>query len=64
MSPLRLTLEERTVVPVTACCEEELRAWLEDDTLPLGSAVFTDWLLEERAVEPLTAELLPEEVLC
>lgn len=64
--PLRLTLEERTVVPVTACCceEEELRAcWPEEvEELPEEVTFLVLWLLLERAVEELlTAEPLPVE---
>lgn len=63
---MRLTLEERTVVPVTACCceEEELRAcWPEEvEELPEEVTFLVLWLLLERAVEELlTAEPLPVE---
>ena len=65
MRPLRLTLEERTVVPVTACCcEEELRAcWPEElEVLPEAVTFLVVWLLLERAVEELFTTLpLPVE---
>ena len=56
--PLRLTLEERTVVPVTLLlCEEELRAcWPEpeeEEVLPEEVTFLVLWLLLERAVEEL-----------
>ena len=66
--PLRLTLEERTVVPVTLLlCEEELRAcWPEpeeEEVLPEEVTFLVLWLLLERAVEELlTAEPLPVEL--
>ena len=61
--PLRLTLEERTVVPVTLLlCEEELRAcWPpeEVEVLPEEVTFLVVWLLLERAEEELlTAEPL------
>ena len=54
--PLRLTLEERTVVPVTLLlCEEELRAcWPEEvEVLPEEVTFLVVWPLLERAVEEL-----------
>ena len=60
---MRLTLDERTVVPVTLC-EVELRAcWPEEvEALPDEVTFLVAWLLLERAEEELlTAEPLPEE---